>query len=81
MVMGGAVNGGQIYGDYPLLSANSPLDVGRGVYVPTLSIDSYFAELALWLGVSATELDRVLPNVGRFYSPGSSSPPLGFLLS
>ena len=81
MVMGGAVDGGQIYGDYPLLSASSPLDVGRGVYVPTLSIDSYFAELALWLGVSPTELDRVLPNVGRFYSPGSSSPPLGFLLS
>ena len=81
MVMGGAVNGGQIYGDYPLLSANSPLDVGRGVYIPTLSIDSYFAELALWLGVAPSDLRSVLPNVDRFYTPGSLEPPLGFLFA
>lgn len=81
MVMGGAVNGGQIYGDYPILSANSPLDVGRGVYVPTMSVDTYFAELALWLGVSPSELDRVLPNVRRFYSPESNAAPLGYLNS
>jgi len=81
MVMGGAVNGGQIYGDYPLLSTDSPLDIGRGVYVPTMSVDTYFAELALWLGVPARELDTVLPNVRRFYSPESSSAPLGFLNS
>ncbi len=80
MVMGGAVNGGQIYGDYPLLSSSSPLDIGRGVYIPTTSIDSYFAELALWLGVAPSDLSSVLPNVSRFYSPSSTTPPLGFLL-
>jgi len=79
MVMGGAVNGGQIYGNYPLLSANSPLDVGRGVYIPTLSVERYFAELALWLGVAPGELDTVLPNVRNFYSPESVTPPLGFM--
>lgn len=79
MVMGGAVNGGQTYGTYPLLSANSPLDVGRGIYIPTLSVDSYFAELALWLGVAPRDLDTVLPNVRNFYSPESTTPPLGFL--
>lgn len=80
MVMGGAVTGGQIYGNYPLLSPASPLDVGRGIYAPTTSVDEYFAELALWFGVSAADLDQVLPNVRRFYSPESATPPMGFLL-
>lgn len=79
LVMGGAVDGGQMVGTYPLLSGNSPLDTGRGVYVPTTSVDQYFAELALWLGVSTADLDQVLPNVRRFYSPDSSAPPLGFM--
>ena len=79
IVMGGAVNGASIYGDYPLLSSSSPLDVRRGVYAPTTSVDEYFAELARWFGVSATELDQVLPNVRSFYSPESNAPPIGFL--
>ena len=49
IVMGGSVNGGSIYGDYPILSATNPLDVGRGVYAPTTSVDEYFAELARWV--------------------------------
>ena len=79
IVMGGAVNGGTIYGEYPILSPSSPLDVGRGVYAPTTSVDEYFAELAGWFGVSASELDQVLPNVRSFYSPESTEPPIGFL--
>ncbi|MEM8983454.1 MAG: DUF1501 domain-containing protein [Pseudomonadota bacterium] len=78
VVMGGAVNGGQIYGDYPLLASNSPLDVGRGIYIPTTSIDAYFAELALWFGVSTADIDYVLPNLRAFYTPGTP-PPLGFM--
>lgn len=79
IVMGGSVNGGSIYGDYPILSASSPLDVGRGVYAPTTSVDEYFAELARWFGVPASELDEVLPNVRTFYSPDSIDPPIGFM--
>ncbi len=79
IVMGGAVNGGNIYGDYPILAPANPLDVGRGVYAPTTSVDEYFAELASWFGVSPSELDQVLPNVRSFYSPESGTPPLGFL--
>jgi uncharacterized protein (DUF1501 family) len=78
-VVGGAVNGGQIYGTYPELALNSPLDTGRGRLIPTTSVDEYFAELALWMGVSASNLPLVLPNLTRFYSPGGA-PPLGFLM-
>ena len=79
IVMGGSVNGGSIYGDYPILSATNPLDVGRGIYAPTTSVDEYFAELARWFGVAPADLDQVLPNVRNFYSPESGQAPLGFL--
>ncbi len=79
IVMGGAVNGGRQFGDYPELHPDNPLDVGRGIYAPTTSVDEYFAELALWLGVPAGQLTNVLPNIGSFYTPGSAAPPLGFL--
>ncbi|MEM9530174.1 MAG: DUF1501 domain-containing protein [Pseudomonadota bacterium] len=80
MIMGGPVRGRQIYGSYPQLYANNPLDVGRGRLIPTTSCDEYFAELALWLGVAPSDLSTVLPNIDRFYSPGPS-PPIGFLNS
>ncbi len=79
IVMGSAVNGGQIYGDYPDIYRGNPLDVGRGIYAPTTSADEYFAELALWFGVSGSELSTVLPNVGRFYDASGAMSPLGFL--
>jgi uncharacterized protein (DUF1501 family) len=85
--VGGAVLGKRIYGTYPALELNpesgsevNPLDTGRGRFIPTTSCDQFFAELALWLGVSKTELPLVFPNIGNFYSSGSSAPPLGFLL-
>jgi uncharacterized protein (DUF1501 family) len=79
IVMGGAVNGGQIFGQYPELSPSGPLDLGRGILAPTTSVDQYFAELALWFGVPAADLDSVLPNVRRFYDPASGTAPLGIL--
>ena len=86
LVVGGRVLGKKIYGQYPSLALNpesgaevNPLDTGSGRLIPTTSCDQFFAELALWLGVSPTDLPLVLPNIGNFYSPGSSSPPLGFM--
>ncbi|MFK8053496.1 MAG: DUF1501 domain-containing protein [Woeseiaceae bacterium] len=79
VVMGGSVQGARLFGEYPLLATNAPLDVGRGIYAPTTSVDEYFAELALWFGVSASDLTTILPNIGRFYSPQPGTSPLGFL--
>lgn len=77
-VVGGAVNGGQIYGSYPDLALGSSLDAGRGRLIPTTSVDEYFAELALWMGVSPSNLPLVLPNLSRFHDPAAGAP-LGFL--
>lgn len=81
LVMGGAVNGGKMYGTYPTLHQNHPMDTGRGVFMPTTSTEEYFAELALWFGVAPSDLDRVLPNVRNFYSPSSTDSPLGYMMS
>jgi uncharacterized protein (DUF1501 family) len=66
LIMGGAVQGGDIYGQVPLLELGGPEDTGRGRWIPTTSVDEYSATLATWFGVSATNLPVVLPNIGRF---------------
>lgn len=73
-IVGGAVNGGDIYGTVPTLTINGPDDTGRGRWIPTTSVDEYNATLATWFGVSATNLRVVLPNIGRFARPN-----LGFI--
>ncbi len=78
-VVGGAVNGKRIYGQYPQLYVDNPLDVERGRLIPEVSVDEYFAELALWFGVPRSDLHLVLPNIGNFFSTGGTGTPLGFL--
>jgi uncharacterized protein (DUF1501 family) len=79
IVMGGAVRGGDLYGNFPALYEGNSLDTGRGRLIPTTSVDEYFAELALWFGVPRQDLELVLPNIRRFYDPSSSGPPLGMI--
>jgi uncharacterized protein (DUF1501 family) len=78
-MMGGAVNGREIYGDYPTLALDSDLDLRSGVLVPTTAADLYMAELALWFGVSASDLNTILPNLSNFYDTNSGASPLGFM--
>lgn len=67
IVLGGAVNGGQIYGTYPTLALGGPDDSGsNGRWVPTLSSSQYAATLAQWFGVSTTDLPTVFPTIGNF---------------
>jgi uncharacterized protein (DUF1501 family) len=73
-IMGGAVNGGNIYGRMPSFTINGPDDTGRGRWIPSTSVDEYSGTLAKWFGVSATDLPVVLPNIGRF-----ANPDLGFM--
>ena len=75
IVLGGAVQGGQMYGTFPNLALGGPDDSGsNGRWVPTTASVQYAATLAQWFGVSATQLGAVFPNIGSF---GSSN--LGFM--
>jgi len=78
MVFGGAVNGGQFYGQYPSLDLGGNLDIGNGVMIPEISTDQYFSELALWMGVSPSDLPNIFPNLENFYTPGVGTP-IGFM--
>jgi uncharacterized protein (DUF1501 family) len=63
-VFGGLVKGNQILGEYPSdITFRSPLNVGRGRLIPTLSWESMFNGVAEWMGVDTEEgLDYCLPN-------------------
>ncbi|MCC6632722.1 MAG: DUF1501 domain-containing protein [Gammaproteobacteria bacterium] len=74
-VVGGAVRGATLYGDYPLLEIGSALDVGGGRFIPSVSVDQYAATLASWFGVADGDLPVVSPNIGNF-----SQRNLGFML-
>lgn len=79
IVMGGAVQGQRIYGQYPELNLGNSLDVGGGRLIPTTSCDEYFAELALWFGASSSDIDLILPNINNFWTPTANSGPIGFM--
>ncbi len=68
-VVGGAVNGQRTYGTFPTLAVNGPDDTSTGRWIPTTSVDQYAATMAKWLGLSASEMTTVFPNLTRF--PGS----------
>ncbi len=74
-VMGGAVNGGDLYGRFPTLAlknaANNNFDasadqIGNGSLLPTTSVDQLGATLAAWFGVSATDTLSIFPNLANF---------------
>jgi len=71
LVMGGSVNGANIYGEYPELVVGANLDAGntRGRWIPTTSVDQYGVVLANWFGVTGGDLDVVFPHRGRFDDP------------
>jgi uncharacterized protein (DUF1501 family) len=67
LVVGGAVQGGRLYGEMPELAISGPDDTGtRGSWNPTMSTDEMSATLARWFGVAETDLPLVLPNIHRF---------------
>ncbi|MDB4630704.1 hypothetical protein OAF46_04245, partial [Akkermansiaceae bacterium] len=75
LVVGGAVSGGQFFGDYPDLALNTNLDAGRGRLIPTTSVDEYYGDLALWMGVPPSDLGYVLPSLHRFWDSAGGGLP------
>jgi uncharacterized protein (DUF1501 family) len=66
IVMGGAVNGGDIFGQMPQITRDSPDAINNGRVIPTTSVDQYSATLAGWFGLDEGELATVFPNLGNF---------------
>ncbi len=65
-VVGGAVQGGDIYGTFPQVAFGTPEDVRQGNLLPSTSVDQYAATFARWLGVTDTNVPDVIPNIVNF---------------
>lgn len=71
LVVGGAVQGGKLYGAFPSFQLGGPNDTDNGSgatgrWIPTTSVDEYSASLARWFGVEDSALDVIFPNLKRF---------------
>lgn len=72
LIVGGGVNGGQVYGSFPILnqsdSAYSPdaFADSRGVLLPTTSLAQYGATLAKWFGAQDNQLNGLFPELASF---------------
>ena len=69
-VVGGAVKGRDIYGQFPVVALGTNEDAGQGRLIPTTSVDQYAASFARWMRLSDTQLADVLPNL-QYFSPAT----------
>ena len=65
-VVGGAVQGGEMYGTFPQVTFGTNEDIRQGNLLPTTSVDQYAATFARWLGVPDSSVPDVLPNIANF---------------
>ncbi|MEN8737073.1 MAG: DUF1501 domain-containing protein [Akkermansiaceae bacterium] len=79
MVWGAPIDSGKVHGTFPdlaLKESGGADDIGNGGRIlPTTSTDKFFEEMATWFGVTNTDMDKVLPNIGNF----STEPTIGFV--
>jgi uncharacterized protein (DUF1501 family) len=68
IVTGGAVNGQDMYGQYPVIGSNQANDTGAGRLIPTTSVEQYAGTLAKWFGLSDGQIKQVFPNFANFGS-------------
>jgi len=76
LVIGGAVNGGKIFGPFPQMTAYATIGQAgsmqqdfadnRGTMLPRQALSQYGATLAKWFGAADAQLDSVFPTLPNF---------------
>jgi uncharacterized protein (DUF1501 family) len=82
-VLGGGVNGGDVYGRFPTYGQSdgnggflSDDQLTDGCLLPAISVEQYAATLGSWMGLSNSDLVSVLPNLANW---SAASQNLGFM--
>jgi uncharacterized protein (DUF1501 family) len=68
-VVGGSVNGNRILGAMPPAAINHDQDSGGGRLIPVVPVEQLAGSLGQWFGLTPSELQSALPNIGNFPSP------------
>ena len=66
MVVGGAVQGQNIYGEVPPMELGHEQDSDNGRLIPTTSVEQFAEPLGRWFGLNDNELAAALPNLSNF---------------
>ncbi|MCD9481200.1 DUF1501 domain-containing protein [Photobacterium phosphoreum] len=69
LVMGGAVQGGQAYGQWPNLTPGSEDDYNHGRIIPSMAADQVNASLCRWFGLNDQQVLTLFPHLTQFNSP------------
>ncbi|WP_194868299.1 DUF1501 domain-containing protein [Pseudoalteromonas sp. PPB1] len=66
LILGGAVNGGDVHGAMMPQQLDGSNDVGGGRLIPAFGNEQYFAPLARWFGLADSEMTELFPNLSNF---------------
>jgi uncharacterized protein (DUF1501 family) len=67
LVIGGGLKGGRILGTVPVPELGGSADLnGYGTWIPTLSVTQMVAGIGSWMGLSASQLATVFPDLPNF---------------
>jgi len=67
LVLGGGIRGGRIIGSFPDLDLGGSMDFnGYGIWIPTISACQMAAGMGNWMGLSASQLGQVFPDLANF---------------
>ena len=72
-VMGGAVRGGDVYGQFPTVGVDvsgtggfqNP-NMSGNILVPQMSVDQYAGTMARWFGLTDSQIASIFPNIPNF---------------
>lgn len=66
-LLGGGIGGGKIYGTMPTLELGGSSDLTQqGIWIPTTSVTEMTAGIGSWMGLNASQLSTVFPDLANF---------------
>jgi uncharacterized protein (DUF1501 family) len=67
LILGGGITGGRLIGNLPDLELGGRSDFGtQGLWIPTISVTQMTAGIGNWMGLNATQISNVFPDLSKF---------------